>query len=72
MHLIPSGRIGARQIKATRVVLLDGRCLGQEGVKLPIVAEDYPALLCYFADPFVVGNRLTESELILWIVMILN
>jgi hypothetical protein len=72
MHLIPSGRIRARQIKATRVVLLDCRCLRQEGVKLPIMAEDYPALPCYFADPFVVGNRLTEVELILWIVVIFN
>jgi hypothetical protein len=27
MHLIPSGRIGAGQIKTSRIVLFDGRCL---------------------------------------------
>jgi hypothetical protein len=41
-------------------------------MKLPIVAENYPALPRYFADPFIVRNRLTELKLIPWIVMIFN
>jgi len=41
-------------------------------MKLPVVAENYPAERGHLADPFVIGRRLAELELVFAIVVILN
>jgi hypothetical protein len=72
VHLVPSWRTGAGQIKTTGVVLFDRRGLRQEGMKFPIVTENYPTQRGHLADPFVVGRRLAELELVFAIVVIFN
>jgi hypothetical protein len=41
-------------------------------MKLPVVAENYPAQRSHLADPFVIRRRLAELELVFAIVVILN
>jgi hypothetical protein len=72
VHLIPSWRISARQIKAARAILFYGCGFGQQRVKLSIMAEYYPALSSNFANPFVVRRLFAKLEFVFWIVMELH
>jgi hypothetical protein len=72
VHLVPSWRTRAWQIKTARTVLLNRGGFRQKRVKFPIMAKYYPALRRNLANPFVVRCRLAEFELAFWIVVIFN
>src|SRR5580693_4814136 len=70
VHLVPGWRTGSWQIAAPGIVLLYGCRFRQEGVKLPVMAEDDPALAGDLADPLVVGRLIPKVEFVLGVMVI--
>ncbi|MHC2250052.1 hypothetical protein ACVJH7_009359 [Bradyrhizobium elkanii] len=72
MHFVPSRQTRSGQIEASGIVLLYSGCLRKKGMKLAIMAENYPAFPRNFANPFIIRSLVAESEFVFRIVVVLN